>query len=168
MSEFMAFLSGLDIDGSTVVLSVSALIAIWAIHRNQVVNRRRATVDFVMRERDSKKLWAARDVVSGLLENGELESYATTEHLKSDEGKAILELLNHREFIASGIRENALDFKLYHRMQRGIVVKEWGQLKGFVANIRKNDQRGNTLFQEFEWLADKFKNKPLKKNNKSQ
>jgi len=47
-------------------------------------------------------------------------------------------------------------------MNYGDVVDDWHKLEGFITSLR-NDRARPTAFQEFEWLAKKFIDKPLKK-----
>ncbi|MFH4377144.1 DUF4760 domain-containing protein, partial [Acinetobacter baumannii] len=42
-----------------------------------------------------------------------------------EENDVIMTILNHYEFIASGIFEKALDEEIYKRMKKGILVRDW-------------------------------------------
>jgi len=78
----------------------------------------------------------------------------------ADEYRQIIRVLNNYEFIASAIRERALDDELYKRNQWTIVVRYWQSLEPFVTELRRQDQHP-TLFQEFEALALGWKKRPL-------
>lgn len=94
-----------------------------------------------------------------------MAKYASKDYLGSEESDAILKILNHYEFIASGIREGAFDEKIYKRMQYGLVTRDWESLNGYIADLRKA-RAHKTLFQEFEWLGKRWKKKSLKSDNK--
>lgn len=73
-------------------------------------------------------------------------------------------ILNDYEFVASSMRDKAFNICLYKRMRYSVVVSDWEALKAFVHEKRQEVSRP-TLFQEFEWMAKKFKKKPLKQDN---
>jgi len=83
----------------------------------------------------------------------------------SDEYKTIIFALNSHEFIASGIRTKALSEGVYKRMRYSAVIRDWESLEGFIADFRKAKSK-HTLFQDFEWLYDRWKKKPLKHDKK--
>ncbi len=78
-----------------------------------------------------------------------------------DEYKAIMLTLNTYEFVAAGIRTNALREGTYKRLRYSQVIRDWEALRGFVFEFRRKKER-YTLFQEFEWLYGEWKKKPLK------
>jgi hypothetical protein len=73
----------------------------------------------------------------------------------------IMRVLNNYEFIAAGIREDALDEEIFKRVQWSVVMKDWAALSGCVMELRSSSERP-TLFQEFESLSKRWKEKPLK------
>lgn len=154
-------------DANSYILTASVAAAILSILRNQVINRRRATVDLVLHQRSDLDLKAANSVVNPLLHANDITRFAAEDQKESGETKAILDVLNNYEFVASGIKEKAFDFKLYKRMRYQMVIRDWEKFKAFVYHLRSS-RNHPTLFQDFEWLATKFKDKPLKKNNKNQ
>jgi hypothetical protein len=70
-------------------------------------------------------------------------------------------MLNSYEFVASGIREGALNESIYKRMQYGVVIRDWKAMKPFVEQLRQARDHG-TLFQEFERLGESWCADPLK------
>lgn len=63
------------------------------------------------------------------------------------------------------MREKAFDLNLYKRMSYSTVINDWKALKPFVFDLRRLVS-SHTLFQEFQWLAEKFSRKTLKPDNK--
>ena len=94
-------------------------------------------------------------------QNVQFSSYANKSG--SEELKCILKVLNNHEFISIGIHQKTFDEKMYKNMQYSNVIKVWAASAGIVAEIR-HTQKSETLFQEFERLATRWKNDPLKKN----
>ena len=80
----------------------------------------------------------------------------------SVERRKILHVLNNQEFIAVGIRLGAFDEKVYKQMQCSNVLKLWTATSGFIHELRKIDKK-NTLFQDFEKLANRWEQNPIKK-----
>lgn len=72
-------------------------------------------------------------------------------------------LLNRYEFIAQSIRNKAFEEKIYKQMQYSNITMMWDRLCPLVYEIRRV-QNIKTYYQEFEWLAKRWKNKPLKPN----
>lgn len=104
----------------------------------------------------------ARAAVLDLHENkAECTKFALQAHIHSDEAKAILAVLNFREFVAAGIREKAFDEAMYKRIQYSVILRDWNSFEGFVRELRKSRNRP-TLFQEFQMLAQRWEKAPLK------
>lgn len=78
--------------------------------------------------------------------------------------KKILKLLNTREFVAIGIHQNVLSEKIYKETNCSIYIRDWKNLSGFVSELRR-EKNSDTIFQDFERLAKKWKKHPLKNRN---
>ena len=150
-------------DVQTIAILVSILIATYIVYNNEKLAKKRATIDLVLHQKNDTDLSSALDLLRALDMDIGLAEYASMENKESSEYKAILVVLNHYEFVATGIKEKAFDENVYKRMVYGILVRDWVALKGFVAEIRQSRNR-NTLFQEFQWLAERWIKKPLKEN----
>jgi len=153
-------------DAKTIVLTLSAIIALIAVINHARTSRRQATIDLVIHQKNDEHLAEARSTVTRLNSDNELTTYAHSQHKGTAERNAILAVLNNYEFIATGMREGAFDLKLYKRMSYSTVVSDWKALKPFIYDLRRQVQR-DTIFQEFEWLAERFCNRKLKADRKS-
>lgn len=126
---------------------------------NEQQARRRATVDMVLHERQDRSLrWARKKFASLRDGKNNLTQYACkpqSEH--PEENDAILTVLSSYEFMAAGIREGAFDGKIYKRMKRSLVIRDWKDLSGYALEMRKTEGR-EKLFVEFEWLANEWDN----------
>jgi hypothetical protein len=76
----------------------------------------------------------------------------------------VREVLNAYEFMASGVREESFDEETYKRMYFTNVTRDWDVAAGLVMVMRK--KHGGTLYQDFQWLADRWKSNPLKRDTK--
>lgn len=76
-----------------------------------------------------------------------------------DDYKQILLVLNNHEFIACGVKRKALDEGIYKRMYYSAIVRDWDSFSGLVTQMRTMKSKP-ALFQDFEWLAHRFKKNP--------
>lgn len=152
-------------DAKTIILGVSAFVAVIALFLNNKANKRKSTIDLVLNQRSDEKLIESRRTVLELNKTGKITQYSAISYAGSPERDAILDVLNNYEFIATGMRERAFDVSLFRRMRYTTITKDWDALKPFVYELRRQ-QDTNTVFQEFEWLAKRFKRKGLKQDEK--
>lgn len=141
---------------------MSALAGVAVIYYNGKQGRLRATLDLIMHQKSDASLLQAVNFVYQLRDNNvQFSSYANKSD--SEELKYILKVLNNHEFIAIGIHQKTFDEEMYKNMQYSNVIKVWAASAGIVADIR-HTQGIETLFQEFERLAARWKKSPLKRN----
>ena len=151
----------------TGAISVSAIAAILLIYDAHSTARKRATIDLVLQQKldavliDAKKKFSALRKHHQANPDNSFTSYACD--LNALENECIFIVLNNYEFAAAGIRNGAFDEKSYKRMLYSLVVKDWDALKGYVTELRTKRSH-LTLFQEFEWLAERWKLSPLEVN----
>jgi hypothetical protein len=158
------------------ILALSAAIAIWTISSSSRHERRRATVDIVRDQQKDDVLIAARATIRGLEDaNGKIDFDTLLAEKDSAELRAIYNVLNSYEFIASGMRTEAFDETTYKRMYYHTVTDHWIQFQEFVEKYRRKtedeyrrqnrkDVSAGTLFQDFQSLATKWLKHPLKRN----
>lgn len=138
---------------------LSAIGAIAVIYYNGKQARLRALIDLIVHQKTDKELVEATRRVNALHGGGQ----PWTNHLTPacQERKDILLILNNQEFIAVGVRLGAFDENTYKQMQCTNVLKLWEASKGFLEEIRREHSK-DTLFQDFEKLALRWKKKPIK------
>lgn len=139
---------------------LSALAAVYVIRFNGHQSRKRATIDLILHQKADEALMADTRVVWALL-NTNTSLAALAQDVESEKSSAILRVLNSHEFVALGIRKKAFDEKIYKMSQYSNVMKVWKAVEGFVCEIRAAEDK-DTLFQEIEWLARRWKKKPIK------
>lgn len=138
---------------------LSAIGAIAVIYYNGKQARLRALIDLIVQQKLDHELVEATRRVNKL--HGEGQSW--TKHLdpQCEERKDILLILNNLEFIAVGVRLKAFDENTYKQMQCTNVLRLWDASKGFIEEIRRERKR-DTLFQDLEKLALRWKRNPIK------
>ncbi len=149
----------------TGAIILSAIMAILAIVHNGKMARKHTTIDVLLQENQDKELIAAKFVVFNLARdpnNSFVDIYFKEKEQQSDMYKQITMLLNRYEFIAQSIHNKAFEEKIYKEMQYTNITRMWDRVCPLIYEIRQR-QNAPTFYQEFEWLAKRWKDKPLKK-----
>ena len=168
MNETIKFLGqsyGFWVQTGAVVLS--AAMAVLAILHNGKMSRKRTTIDVLLQENQDETLRNAKFEVFNMANdprNEFVNIYFKEKEKQSECYKNITMLLNRYEFIAQSIRNKAFEEKIYKQMQYTSITEMWDRLCPLVHEIRRQ-KNNKTFYQEFEWLACRWKKKPLKKNN---
>lgn len=144
----------------TGALFISALSAVAIIYYNGKQARLNALINLIVQQKTDNDLIEATRQTNALHAKGE----PWTRHLSPDcdERKHILMVLNNQEFIAVGVRLRAFDERTYKQMQCTNVLRLWEASEGFIVEIRK-ERKKDTLFQDFERLAKRWKKNPIKR-----
>ena len=138
-------------------------LSVWNTKRD---NRRMATVDLILRQRENKTLNDAVYIITSLVKGNDfpcLHQYLDKEK-HPNERKAILDLLNYREFVAVGINIGIIDEEIYKRSYYNIILRDWKWMRQTVESIRNSEKGHSTNFQDFEKLVKRWQKHPLKKN----
>ena len=149
------------------ILVLSAAIGIWTIGSSSRQERRRATVDLVLDQLQDDSLMAHRHTVRRLIDSkADLPAILDLPTIPTPppERIAILAILNLHEFMASGVRQGAFDEKTYKRLFYTMVVGHWKYLSTFALKYRAGI--GPTVYQDFQWLAEKWRDHPLRSDRK--
>lgn len=143
--------------------------AVKTLETNERRARLRATVDLVLLEnqdakfRDIKEEYALmreKNVDFTLLVCDPSKDAARIKEI-ADQKKIIIFILNQYEFIAAAIFADSLDEDLYKKMKRGVVIRDWEALSGFVIELRKREKKAR-IFCELERLVQKWENEENK------
>ncbi|WP_425915976.1 DUF4760 domain-containing protein [Pseudomonas sp. GWSMS-1] len=133
-----------------------------SIEHNEKIARQRATIDLLMTQRADNTLTTAKKAVGSIHNTGgDFTSLAAANKTQDPERGHILSIINNYEFIALGIREGALDENIYKRAVYSQVLRDWRAMKAFIMELRRQNKI-ETLFQEFEVLARRWEQEPLK------
>jgi len=153
------------------ILIATALIAFLALRSSARHERRRATVDVVNDLQKDAVFIAARGALRALKDHGgKINAAEILVPNDSPSQQAIFTVLNSYEFMATGLKTGAFDTSTYKRMYYSNVVDVWTLLEEFVRLYRqkyamksglKAGHIGDTLYQDFEDLAEGWKRHPL-------
>lgn len=159
--------------GAFLLSAVAAALALFynarqvRLLRRQTISvdkqaKARATVDVVLHEKGDKVYQEARQRYATIRKaQATLTTLACIDPAQQqDDHSAVLQVLNNYEFMSAGIKSGAFDEDIYRRMKRGLLIRDWGDLQPFVAQLRVTQQR-ERLFVEFEWLANKWRGEPV-------
>jgi hypothetical protein len=145
---------------------VAAVIAIWGVQTQRAIARRRATLDHISRGELDEDLIKAHNLFIKLAKtDGGLAKWADETHQATDQVQAIKTVCNDQELISIGIHCGIIDFRLYVLWNRSGVLRRWQYAEPFVKALR--DRTNNqTLYHEFEQMADWMKKEPMPKRGR--
>nr|WP_034672202.1 MULTISPECIES: DUF4760 domain-containing protein [Acinetobacter]EXB86872.1 hypothetical protein J538_1202 [Acinetobacter sp. 272263]MCK4089646.1 DUF4760 domain-containing protein [Acinetobacter radioresistens]TNX94289.1 DUF4760 domain-containing protein [Acinetobacter radioresistens] len=146
----------------TAVFALSAVIAIFTLWRNERQAKKRATIDLVLMETQDCNFREVKEKFGKYKKDNLNFTKLACEELidNAEQNEVIMSILNHYEFIASGVFEGALDEKIYKRMKRGVFIRDWKSLEPYVMELRRKEGR-KQIYIETQKLAEKWdKEKP--------
>lgn len=140
---------------------LSAIAAVAVIYFNGRQSRKRATIDLILNQKNNSELrQSTRKVWDLEKENGTFAALARD--TSSEDCICVLRVLNSHDFVALGIRKKAFDENIYKMSQYSNFMKIWNASDGFIREIRTIEKKP-TLFQEIEWLANRWEKGPIHK-----
>lgn len=147
----------------TVGLFIGIIVAVASVWTMRVVARKKQTADFLFLSRTDQKLLDGNKVLSELhaSEDKNMRTFACKEKFDTSECIHIRYVLNHYERIAIGIQEGIYDESMLKKASYSSVRNLHDQAKPFIDGVR-DSEKTKTYYQEFEWLVERWKNKPLK------
>lgn len=151
---------------------LTASIAGAAIMHTAKITRRRATIDLIMKtendrafQKTLRRVMQIKDAELGLLAVKARDSvFDGVNDPTEEERKKMTDIhvvAGWYEFVATGIREAAFDFKIFRRLYCSLTVKDYERLRAFITQLNEHKDDGKTYYQEFAWLYKQLKNHPL-------
>ena len=124
-----------------------------------------ATMQLIIHQRSDERLNDAVDLMGKLAraqkDFSDLSIYF--HDLESIESRAIINVLNFREFVSVGINSGILDEETYKRSYYSLMLRDWKNLRKTIEAIRTSRNGSPTNFQEFEKLVYRWEQKPIRK-----
>lgn len=152
----------------TMIFSLSALFAFWAIIRNERINKYRATIDLIINEQKDEVFTKSFKQVQSMVDNEQrlidlLANEIKKEHTQKDTDFLDVQIvLNRLEFIAQGIRQGVFEEQIYKDLKHTSIMRLWREVRPLIEEIRR--KKGvPTYYQELEWLTDRWEKNPIKK-----
>ena len=141
----------------TGAVTLSAIAAVLVIGHNGRMARRRATIDLIIGLEKDEEYNQKYASVSKLIKNNAcLVNYADYIDQEHDDLENVRFVMNRLEFIAQGIRKNAFEEEIYKDLNYSNYLKLWNAVKPLIMEIRRINGNKETLFQEMEWLANRW------------
>ena len=152
----------------TMIAGTSALVALIVFNYTRRVNRRRATLDMVLktfmddagRERYKKfKTLMERD--RNPADALDILAFADPASPVTDDREILRAQINEYELIALGIRRNLFDERMYKLWFQNQFMRDFESLAEFIALVR---EKRPSVFCEYVWLYTRWKKAPHPEN----
>jgi hypothetical protein len=148
-----------------VILGV--LVALSSIKAARSIARKKQAADLLFNSRENLKLQEAARCIDKhhYSKTSNIRSLADKEAMDLPETALIRLLLNHFELVSVGIQNDIYDEKMIKDSWCTIIVRTYDQALPFITAVRERDKK-DTIYQEFELLAKRWKQSPLKEKKK--
>lgn len=167
MLQFLASYKDAAPAVSAVIALLSALVAFGAFSHARRVNRRRATLDMVLKtfvDPKGQETYISFKNVMQRHKNGEIDilAFADPNCPPSDDRQTIRAQLNEYELIALGIKKKLFDEALYKLWFQDQFQRDYTSLEEFINKVR--EQRPS-VFCECVWLYKRWSKVPHPENS---
>ena len=144
------------------LLMSGVLTAIVSVVKVQSIAKKKQTADLLFGCRmDDQLRLGTQHVVAMHDPNGSIKDLLQAEQENSDAAVAVKYVLNHWERVCVGINEGIYHEEMLRQANRTNVVDLYQKSKPFIDAVRHKTGK-NTFYKDFEKLALKWKDKPLK------
>lgn len=155
---------------SNIIVLVGVVVAIITIVYNVRTAKKTQTAIFLFESRKDKDYIESLHVLKKAHQSGKsfrsyvfpIEGTSITEQ-EMDERRKFQYILNFYERVAVSIRQGIYNEEMIKRTSYTTVIETWDIAEPLIRAIREKINSEIT-YQEFEWLATKWKKKKLKKN----
>jgi hypothetical protein len=144
-------------------ISISALVALWAVVSARDLARKRNAIDLVIQTHRDDRFIKGIDMIRKIHhdETEEINRYAYPERAEDEKAASIRYILNFMEHMSIGIFNGTYDEKIIKETMCSFVVNTWGFVEPYVKQ-RRSLIGSVTAFAEVEKLAGRWRKKPLK------
>lgn len=148
---------------------MSAIVALIVFNYTRRANRRRATLDMVLKtfidESGRARYNKFKEVMArhGNCEDPlDITQFAELGSPQSDDKRSLRDQVNEYELIALGIRRGIFDEKIYKLWFGGQYARDFDSLAPYIEKVR---EKRPSVFCEFVYLAERWKKKPHPENS---
>ncbi|SEG47121.1 protein of unknown function [Oceanospirillum linum] len=154
----------------TAAIVLTAFFAAWAVFSARQMTRRKNSADVIFNSKNDKKLRDGIKTISQLHKDStvELAQFAydlSNDQTKRDQAASINYVLNYYEYVAVGVKRGIYDEAILKDSSYSTLVHMYEFCQPYIENVRRQNQRPTT-WCEFEALAQKWQDKPLKAKRK--
>ena len=168
MKEFLISWKDAAPAAGAITAIISACVALLVFRYTRGANRRRATLDMVLKtfiDESGRTRYNAFKSVMARHKNKEdpldIMQFADPESPASDDKKALRDQVNEYELIALGIRRGIFDEQIYKLWFGGQFIRDFDSLKPYIDRVR---EKRPSVFCEFVYLAERWKRRPHPEN----
>lgn len=153
------------------LIAASALVAMFAVMKNEEVNRKRATLDLIEKSESSDHYKQVNLTFRKFFgTTSKPENRAFLHDPKTEWGwtarREVQQFLNHYELIAIGINSKSLHAKTYRDWMMTVFVRDWNSAADYIQRERwQFDEKGEKwlyrrkVYRNFEKLARRWARK---------
>jgi Domain of unknown function (DUF4760) len=129
---------------------------------SRAIERRKAAAEVIFSTRKDSDLLSSLHKISVIhFSSINIATFAKNDKNGTDDAQSIRYALNHYEYIAVGIDQGIYDEDIFKHSHYSTVLKLYEHTKSYIAERRRIIGR-QTTYQEFECLACRWKENPLK------
>ncbi|WPP00558.1 DUF4760 domain-containing protein [Pseudomonas sp. HR96] len=144
-------------------------VAVISVLTVKATAKRKQSADLLFASRADKELMAGMRCLAAIHERADsnVRAYARKDQVGTDEAKSIRYVLNHWEYVSVGVQAGIYDEKMLWNASYNTLVGLHRNARPFIDALREASGR-STLFQEVQWLAERwdYLGPPIKKKSK--
>jgi hypothetical protein len=145
------------------MLALGVFVATFSVLTARSIARKKQSADLLLASRGDQLLHAGHAAIRNYYDAGDknIRVLATPEHFEGSEARAVRYVLNHYEVVSIGIRAGIYDEEMIKNCWYTEVVQTYDKTVPLIAAARGRSPT-STVLQEFEWLAKRWRRRPLK------
>lgn len=161
----------IDAIGSTFFRNVSflvgVLVAVISVLSVRATARKKQSADVIFAIRNDSLLREGIRVIreEATHHNSNIRKYAKTPDSQSDNAASIRYVLNHFEYVSVGIQNGIYDEDMFKKASFSTIMEIRRHTETYITDVRTAQNR-DTIYQEFCWLCERWKKKPLRSQAK--
>lgn len=147
------------------VLTLTAISALWSVHSQKSMSKKRATIDLMMKMKQDPQMEGVYLILSRV--NGSstesMEKFAYKDSdVCSNERENVRYLLNYHETICAGIKNGIYDEEIIRDSRLSVMIMTFKFSRQYIAKVRELN-RTSTAYEHFEAQISRWRKKyPLK------
>lgn len=153
---------------SNAIVLFGVIVAIFTIWYNIRTAKKTQTAIFLFESRTDKEYIESLHVLRKVHESGKsFRSYvfpcggAELTEEEINEKRKFQYILNFYERVAVSIQNGIYNEDMIKKASYSTVINTWSHAEPLIKSIRESNN-SKTTYQEFEWLANRWKNSPLR------
>lgn len=144
------------------LLFCAAVIAVVSVLYARATAKKQQSADLLLQSRTDAELVNAMRCISAMHDRGDgsIRELASKNPADKDMANSVRYVLNHWEYVSVGVQSGIYDEGMLRNASFNTVVQLHKSVRPFIDNLRGITGR-NTIYQEFQWLAERWERKGL-------